>query len=167
MMPDHVDFVIAQWADAMPNLDASSMAVFGRMLRIMKQLGKARASALAPFGFREGEFDVLATLRRAGEPFRLTPTQLFTSLLVTSGAMTNRLSRLEASGLIARIPDPADKRSMMVGLTPKGLTLIEQALVVHTQTQDRMLKGLSQPQQMALQDLLRQMLAEEESAWRI
>ncbi|MGB9097434.1 MarR family winged helix-turn-helix transcriptional regulator [Erwinia sp.] len=159
-MSDHVDFVIAQWAEAMPDLDASSMAVFGRMLRIMKHLGKARASALEEFGFREGEFDVLATLRRAGSPFCLTPTQLFTSLLVTSGAMTNRLNRLEANQLIERIPDPADKRSLMVGLTPKGLELIERALVVHTQTQANLLQGLNKTQQVELENLLRLVLAE-------
>lgn len=157
-MTDHVDFVVAQWASAMPELDASSMAIFGRMLRLMKHLAKKRAEALAPFGFRDGEFDVLATLRRASAPYRLSPTQLYKSLLVTSGAMTNRLNRLEEEGLIARVADADDKRSTLVMLTPAGLAKIEQALQVHTQTQNALLATLDDRQQQQLAALLRQLL---------
>jgi cytochrome b561 len=157
-MTDHVDFVTDQWASAMPELDASSMAVFGRMLRIMKHLAKIRAEALAPFHFREGEFDVLATLRRAGAPYCLTPTQLYKSLLVTSGAMTNRLNRLADVGSIERIADPHDKRSMLVTLTEAGREKIEQALLVHTQTQNDLLATLDNVQQTQLQALLSQLL---------
>ena len=104
----------------MPELDASSMKIFGRMLRLMKHLGKEWAEAMAQFGFREGEFDVLATLRRAGEPYCLSPTQLYKPLLITSGAMTNRLSHLEQQGLIRRIADLDEKRSPIVSRTPHG-----------------------------------------------
>ena len=142
----------------MPELDASSMKIFGRMLRLMKHLGKERAQAMAQFGFREGEFDVLATLRRAGEPYRLSPTQLYKSLLVTSGAMTNRLSHLEQLGLIRRIADPDDKRSTLVSLTPHGQERIEQALIVHTQTQNALLSNLSDAQRAQLESLLRELL---------
>lgn len=157
-MHDHIDFVIGQWDNAMPELDVSSMKVFGRMLRLMKHVGKARAQALEPFGFREGEFDVLATLRRAGAPYCLSPTQLYKSLLVTSGAMTHRLSRLEQEGFIERIDDPQDKRSTLVGLTPQGQQRIEQALVVHTATQAAMLATLSSAQREALETQLRALL---------
>jgi DNA-binding MarR family transcriptional regulator len=157
-MQDHVDFVVGQWGKAMPELDASSMEVLGRMLRLLKHLAKVRAQAMAPFGFREGEFDVLATLRRAGEPYSLSPTQLYKSLLITSGAMTNRLNHLEQQGLIARISDPDDKRSTLVSLTPHGRSLIEQALVVHTATQNRLLENLSLAQREQLGSLLRQVL---------
>lgn len=162
-MADHVDFVVEQWASAMPELDASSMAVFGRMLRIMKHLATARAEALAPFGFRDGEFDVLATLRRAGKPYRLSPTQLYKSLLVTSGAMTNRLNRLEDVGSIVRMADPNDKRSMLVALTDAGLAKIEQALKVHTVTQNKLLTTLNAPQQQQLNMLLSQLLVASET----
>lgn len=162
-MADHVDFVVEQWANAMPELDASSMAVFGRMLRIMKHLATARAEALAPFGFRDGEFDVLATLRRAGKPYRLSPTQLYKSLLVTSGAMTNRLNRLEDVGSIVRMADPDDKRSMLVALTDAGLAKIEQALKVHTDTQNKLLTTLNAPQQQQLNMLLSQLLVASET----
>lgn len=157
-MQDHVDFVVGQWSRAMPELDASSMKIFGRMLRLMKHLGKEWAQAMAQFGFREGEFDVLATLRRAGEPYRLSPTQLYKSLLVTSGAMTNRLSHLEQLGLIRRIADPDDKRSTLVSLTPHGQERIEQALIVHTQTQNALLSNLSDAQRAQLESLLRELL---------
>ena len=157
-MKDHVDFVVGQWGRAMPELDASSMKIFGRMLRLMKHLGKEWAEAMAQFGFREGEFDVLATLRRAGEPYCLSPTQLYTSLLITSGAMTNRLNRLEQQGLIRRIADPDDKRSSLVSLTPRGQARIEQALLVHTQTQNALLRNLSETQRAQLESLLRELL---------
>lgn len=157
-MTDHLDFVTEQWANAMPELDASSMAIFGRMLRIMKHLAKARAEALAPFHFREGEFDVLATLRRAGAPYCLSPTQLYKSLLVTSGAMTNRLNRLADVGSITRIADPEDKRSMLVALTEAGREKIEQALFVHTQTQNDLLATLDAEQHVQLTALLSQLL---------
>ena len=78
-MNDHVDFVVAQWAQAMPSVGVTSMGVFGRMVRIQKHLERMRAEALAQYGFKEGEFDVLATLRRAGAPYRLTPTELYRS----------------------------------------------------------------------------------------
>lgn len=157
-MKDHVDFVVGQWSSAMPELDASSMKIFGRMLRLMKHLGKEWGEAMAQFGFREGEFDVLATLRRAGEPYCLSPTELYKSLLITSGAMTNRVNHLERQGLIQRVADRADKRSTLVSLTPHGKDLIERALIVHTQTQNALLKNLSDAQRAQLESLLRELL---------
>lgn len=157
-MKDHVDFVVDQWRSAMPELDASSMKIFGRLLRLMKHLGKTHTQVMAQFGFREGEFDVLATLRRAGEPYCLSPTQLYKSLLITSGAMTNRVNHLEQQGLIRRIADPDDKRSTLVSLTPQGLERIERALFVHTETQNALLRNLSDAQRAQLESLLREML---------
>lgn len=162
-MADHIDYVIKQWAQAMPALDASSMAIFGRMLRIMKNLAKTRADALAAFGFREGEFDVLATLRRAGSPYCLSPTELYQSLLVTSGAMTNRLNHLQEAGLIKRVADPADKRSMRVALTDSGREKIEQALNIHTETQNGLLAALDATQKQQLETLLSQLLIASET----
>lgn len=157
-MQDHIDFVVSQWDSAMPELDASSMRIVGRMLRLMKHLTKARSQALEPFDFHDGEFDVLATLRRAGTPYCLSPTQLYTSLLVTSGAMTHRLKRLEQRGFIARVAAPDDKRSMLVGLTPQGQHCIEQALAVHTETQNAVLAPLSAAERAALEGMLKTLL---------
>ena len=109
-MHDHIDFVVSQWDNAMPDLDTASMRIFGRMLRLMKHPAKARREALAPLGFQEGEFDVLATLRRDGSPYRLSLTQLYKSLLVTSGPMTTRLNRLEQQQLIESVAAPVDNR---------------------------------------------------------
>lgn len=161
---DHIDFVVKQWASSMPELNVSSMEVFGRMLRIMKHLSRMRAKALTEFGFHEGDFDVLATLRRAGQPYCLSPTLLYTSLLVTSGAMTNRLNRLEESGFIARVADPADKRSMLVALTETGLETIERALIFHTEMQNTLLSQLDDAQQQQLKALLSQLLMATEPA---
>ncbi|AFN57033.1 DNA-binding MarR family transcriptional regulator [Zymomonas mobilis] len=157
-MRDHVDFVVAQWADVMPELDASSMEIFGRMIRVQKHLERLRSEALSHYGFKEGEFDVLATLRRLGSPYRLTPTELYRSLLITSGAMTNRLVRLESAGMIERIADSQDKRSSQVALTEKGKALIEQAVKTHTEVQNRVLAVLEPEQCQILAGLLKKIL---------
>ena len=158
-MRDHVDFVVAQWAQAMPEVDASSMEVFGRMVRIQKHLERLRAEALEPFNFKEGEFDVLATLRRSGIPYRLTPTELYRALLITSGAMTNRLTRLESTGMVHRVVDPQDRRSLQVALTEKGKALIEQAIVTHTEVQNILLRPLGTAQQETLAELLKNIIS--------
>jgi transcriptional regulator, MarR family len=106
---------------------------------------------------------VLATLRRAGPPYCLSPTQLYKSLLITSGAMTNRLNRLEEVGSIERVADPEDKRSMLVALTDAGREKIEQALLVHTETQRDLLAMLSVDQQQQLQSLLSQLMQASEA----
>ena len=157
-MHDHIDFVVSQWDNAMPDLDASSMRIFGRVLRLMKHLAKARSQALEPFSFKEGEFDVLATLRRAGAPYSRSPTQLYQALRVTTGAMTNRLDRLEQQHLIERVAAPDDKRSMLVGLTPHGQQQIEDALRVHTATQAAVLAPLDASERAELERLLKTLL---------
>lgn len=159
-MNDHVDFVVAQWAKAMPSVDASSMEIFGRMVRIQKHLDHLRVKALAHYGFKEGEFDVLATLRRAGAPYRLTPTELYRSLLITSGAMTNRLARLESAGMVERVADSNDRRSSQVALTVQGKELIEQAVFTHTEIQERVLASLGVEQRQTLAKLLKLVLAD-------
>ena len=155
---DHVDFVVAQWAQAMPAVNTASMEIFGRMARIQKHLERVRMEALERYGFKEGEFDVLATLRRAGEPYCLTPTELYRSLLVTSGAMTHRLVRLEKAGMVARIADPEDRRSSQVALTEQGKALIEQALFTHIDVQESLLAPLTEQQRRDLAQLLKQIL---------
>lgn len=157
-MKDHVDFVVAQWAEAMPGIDASSMEIFGRMARIQKHLDRLRAEALAQYGFKEGEFDVLATLRRSGAPYCLTPTELYRSLLITSGAMTNRLTRLESAGMIERIVDEQDRRSVQVCLSERGKALIEQAVNTHTEIQNCVLAPLKAEQRQTLAGMLKSVL---------
>jgi DNA-binding MarR family transcriptional regulator len=102
--------ILEQWSRERPDLDVSAMGVIGRISRLSRHFERGLAEIFSSFGLGGGEFDVLATLRRAGEPYRLTPTELSKSLMVSSGSMTNRLDRLERAGFITRLPDPSDRR---------------------------------------------------------
>ena len=155
---DHVDFIVEQWRAVLPELDVSSMEVFGRLLHIQKQVDKVHSEDIALYGMKEGEFDVLATLYRSGKPYVLSPTNLWRSTLISSGAMTNRLSRLENAGLIKRNEDLQDKRVMLVGLTSKGLSCIEDALISHISIQKKILKSLSIDEKKDLSKLLKKLL---------
>ncbi len=152
---DRVDEIIEQWLQQRPDLDVSSMGIAGRMGRLLKHLEKARGDALARFGFKEGEFDVLATLRRAGKPHVLSPTELYRSLMLTSGAMTNRVARLESAGWVERLPNPDDGRGSAVRLTKEGLRRVDEAVVVHIATQELILGGLATTEKKQLASLLK------------
>jgi DNA-binding MarR family transcriptional regulator len=126
--PDHVDELLARWAIERPDLDTSPVAIFARVTRAAIAVDRVMADVFSPLGLNRGEFDVLVSLRRAGPPYRLNPTQLAGSLLVTSGAMTNRVDRLERAGLVARRTDPGDRRGVPVELTAGGKDLADRAL---------------------------------------
>ncbi|MBA3365130.1 MAG: MarR family transcriptional regulator [Actinobacteria bacterium] len=108
---DHVQHVLEQWRSEAPELDRSPMGVVGRISRLAQLLQAELEQIFAAHGVNGGEFDVLAALRRAGRPYRLTPTNLSKAMMVTSGGMTKRLRALEGRGLIRRVPDPSDRRS--------------------------------------------------------
>ena len=127
MTQDQVDFVLAQWAEERPDLDATPMGVIGRLARAAVYIGNALQENFDQFDLHRGEFDVLATLRRNGAPYQLTPTDLLKAMMLSSGAMTNRLDRLEKAGYIERQPNPADRRGTLVTLTETGLALINTA----------------------------------------
>lgn len=131
-----------QWARERPDLDVSPMGPIGRIKRCASLLEQSLDSNFSQFGLSVWEFDMLATLRRAGVPHRLSPTALFSALMVTSGTMTHRLKTLETRGLIERIPNEQDARSMLVQLSPKGLGLINQAVEVHVEKERALLKAL-------------------------
>lgn len=158
MEHDRVDDILAQWRRERPDLDPSPMGVIGRISRAERSLGRALEALFATFGLNRGEFDVLATLRRSGPPYRLTPTALFTELMLSSGAMTNRLDRLEQAGLIERTPDPADRRGTLVGLTPQGRELVDAAVAAHLANEQHLLHALSPAEQEQLAQLLRTLL---------
>lgn len=160
---DHVDQILAEWRRERPDLDLSAMAVIARISRASAILGRRIESVLAGYGINESGFGVLAALRRAGPPHRLTPTELYNSLLISSGAMTNRLDRLAAAGLVERIPDLEDRRSVLVGLTRRGLRIVDEALTAHTENELGLLETLSKQQKHALADALRTLLAGFES----
>ncbi|WP_035061086.1 MarR family winged helix-turn-helix transcriptional regulator [Andreprevotia chitinilytica] len=137
--PDAVDDILAQWKRERPDLDASPMGPIGRVRRCAALLQRRLDETFAEFGMTSWEFDVLATLRRAGAPHCLAPTALFSALMITSGTMTHRLQRLEASGWVARHPNPNDARSMLVQLTDAGLALINRAVEAHVENEHRIL----------------------------
>ncbi|WP_323378954.1 MarR family winged helix-turn-helix transcriptional regulator [Streptomyces smaragdinus] len=155
-MSDHVDRVLEQWARERPDLDVSPMGVIGRVSRLARVLDAELRVAFAGFDLDRGSFDVLATLRRNGSP--LTPTALMRSAMVTSGAITQRLDRLEGRGLIARTPSASDGRGVEVSLTEEGAELIDRAVEAHVANEHRILAGLTPERRAELAGGLRELL---------
>ncbi|MBK4726043.1 MarR family winged helix-turn-helix transcriptional regulator [Pantoea agglomerans] len=139
---DAVDLILEQWCRERPDLDASPMGPIGRIKRCAILLEQQLEVGFARFDLVSWEFDMLATLRRSGAPYCLSPTALFSTLMVTSGTMTHRLKRLETRGLILRTASQQDARSTLVQLTPEGLELIERAVGPHVENERQMLSVL-------------------------
>lgn len=155
---NRVKSAIAQWQREMPGLDLLPMEVVG-YLKTSQLITRNQLEAFfKTHGLQAGEFDVLATLRRAGAPYALTPTQLFGTLMVSSGGMTNRLDRLEKAGLIQRSPNPEDRRGTLVSLTEKGLELMNRLVPLHVENEARLLAALSREEQETLGRLLGKLL---------
>lgn len=157
-MGDFVDRVVEQWGRERPDLDLTPTEVVGRVDRLAVYLRRAVDDTLVDFDLHRGGFAVLAALRRSGPPYRLRPTELFTGLLSSSGAMTNRLDRLESAGLIRRVPDPDDRRGVLVELTPAGAALAEETAEAHLANEQRLLDSLTTGEQRQLAALLRTLL---------
>lgn len=144
-MTEHLDAAaraVVQWKQELPELEAENMLLIGRLKRAAALIARELEKVYGEYGLTEGSFDVLATLRRSGAPYTLTPTELFLALMVTSGTMTTRLKNLENQGLIDRLPNPDDARSMLVRLTDKGKELIEQAVFPHVENEKRLMEKL-------------------------
>ncbi|MDJ0463608.1 MarR family transcriptional regulator [Streptomyces sp. H27-C3] len=156
---DPVDAITAQWAVVRPDLETAPMAVFGRVYRIARAMGDRVEKAYVRFGISRGEFDVLATLRRSGEPYTLSPRELSATLMLTTGGMTGRLDKLERAGLLSRSPDPHDRRGLRVTLSERGLALVDEAVSAGLELQRAALDEFDEAQLEQLQELLRQMLA--------
>lgn len=156
-MADHLDRVLEQWAAVRPDLDASPMGVIGRISRLARVLDTELTRTFAEHDLDRPSFDVLATLRRNDRP--LTPAELMRSSMITSGAVTQRLDRLAARGLVMRTPSPTDGRVVHVSLTAEGLALIDRALPDHVANEHRILAELTGDDRAALTDLLRRLLA--------
>ncbi len=156
---DAVDRILEQWRRERPDLELAPMATIGRLNRCAALLQRRLDETFAEFGLNGGEFDVLATLRRAGTPHCLAPTELFCSLMVSSGTMTHRLQRLEAAGWVEREPNPKDARSLLVRLTPAGLALIDRAVSAHLDNERRILAPLKAAEQAAVDKQLIALLA--------
>lgn len=158
MQLDVVDHVLDEWRRERPDLDARALAVVGRILRLAGILERRANRALKRFAVPIWAFDVLGTLRRHGKPFSMTPTELMQSAMLSSGAMTNRIDRLEKLGLVARKPDPHDRRSLQVRLTPKGLKLVDAAAAVRFAEAADALRATSSADRKQFATLLRQLL---------
>ncbi|MDX0551937.1 MarR family transcriptional regulator [Sinorhizobium medicae] len=156
---DHVDRLRGQWARELPDLDTEAMAIFGRAKRLSNLIGPSIDATFAAFGLDRGEFDVIATLRRSGPPYRLTPTELYTSLMLSSGGLTHRLDRLEKAGLIRREKAPRDGRSVHVVLTQEGAARAEQAFRADMANERRFLEPLDAQERQMLAGLLRKLIA--------
>jgi DNA-binding MarR family transcriptional regulator len=157
-MADHVDLVLEQWSEQRPDLDASPMAVLGRLKRLAQLVDGELRRNFAAHELDSASFDVLATLRRSNAEHSLTPAGLMRSSMVTSGAITQRLDRLEARGLVTRKPSETDGRGVQVTLTEAGLTLIDQVLPTHVATEHRLLEALTADEREALAGTLRTLL---------
>lgn len=151
---DAVDRILEQWKRERPDLDCSPMGPIGRLKRCAMLLEPQIEVAFIRHDLVRWEFDMLATLRRAGAPFILSPTQLFSTLMITSGTMTHRLKALEKRGFISRLPDPNDARSMLVALTPEGRERIDEAVETHVENERQLLAGLTTAQRQQLDQSL-------------
>lgn len=157
MENDLVDQLINDWAHEMPALDTEAMGVVGRVLRLGRIFEARANAALKPFGLNYTDLDVLATLRRSGAPYRLTPKELMRSVLITSGAMTAALDRLTAAGLMERVANAADRRSTSAQLTEAGVALIEKAIIVRFKEAADAVGELSVEDRRQLERLLRKL----------
>lgn len=155
---DHVDRLRSQWARELPDLDTEPMGILGRASRLTNLHRLSMETVFAGFGLDRGEFDVIATLRRSGPPYRLTPTQIYTSLMISSGGLTHRLDRLEKAGLVRRERSQKDGRSTLVALTEAGISRVEEACRAHVANGFTFLEALDAKERILLADLLRKLL---------
>lgn len=156
---DHVARIQQAWARERPDLDVSPQGVIGRLHRLAGHLTEQLGVVYRRYGLGEGEFDVLAALRRAGEPFERAPGELAAFTMVTTGAMTKRIDRLERDGLVTRRPSMSDGRGRVVALTNAGRELIDQAFAEHMRNERRLLNLLTPDDAAHLESLLATWLA--------
>jgi DNA-binding MarR family transcriptional regulator len=157
--PDVIDKLVDDWRTARPDLDPAPLEVVGRVLVLAQHLEESVEAALAKHNLTLGQFDILATLRRHGPRGGLTPSDLLGSVLLSSGGMTARLDKLEEAGLIVRVPDPDDRRMVVIELTPKGRRVIDAATATRFAEAKASLPPLSATEMQTLAGLLRRWLA--------
>ena len=160
---DDVDEIVAAWRRERPDLDPEPLHVFSRLSRLARRLDLDRATAFGDHGIDGWEFDVLSALRRAGDPYELSPGRLVQETLVTSGTMTNRIDRLAAKGWVERAPSPTDRRGVIVRLTDAGRTAVDGAMADLLDRERDQLSELGAAEITELTALLRRLLAPFES----
>jgi len=157
--PDAVDLIVEQWRRERPDCDASPMEIFGRLVRAERLVEASQEEVFGRFGLTGPDFDVLATLRRAGEPFRLSPTELRHTTMVSSAGVTKRIDRLERMGLVRRLPDPTDRRGVLIELTARARRRVDEVVEEHLENEERLLARLSAGQRLRVAGSLRLLLA--------
>lgn len=157
MPSDSVDLILQQWKRARPDLNCASMGIVGRLGRVRNNWHAELENVFKDYGLSSIEFDILATMRRNNSS-GITPTELYKSLMISSGAVSTRIEQLVKEGLVERISSQQDRRSCKVILTNKGLDIIDRALTAHVKNMDNMLSGLSCEEQNQLANLLRKIL---------
>lgn len=154
---DEVDRIVAAWRHERPDLDVSPMEILSRVSRLSRQLDLARKTSFTDYGIEGWAFDVLSALRRSGEPYQLSPSTLLQETLVTSGTMTNRIDRLVSRDWVERLPDPGDRRGVLVRLTESGRATVDSALADLLVKEREILDGLTPAGRRKLASLLREL----------
>jgi DNA-binding MarR family transcriptional regulator len=157
---DAFDRALEQWGRERPDLDVEALVLVGRLLRAARLAEARLGEGLRAHGLERGWFDLLAPLRRAGEPYELNPTHLMRATMLSSGGMTKRLDRLADTDLIERRPDPNDRRGTLVRLTPRGKAVVDAALVDHLANEEEILTPLTPEERESLDRILRKLLAQ-------
>ena len=158
-MRDEVDELVEAWGRERSDLDLGPVEVFSRISRLARHLDLARRQAFAAHAIESWEFDVLAALRRAGGDYQLSPGRLLRETLVTSGTMTNRVDRLAARGLVERLPDPHDRRGVLVRLTAQGRSTVDGAFEALLEAEGQLLADLPAQDRTRLAALLRTLMS--------
>ncbi|MDO7883596.1 MarR family winged helix-turn-helix transcriptional regulator [Salinibacterium soli] len=159
MTPDHVSRIQEQWRRERPDLDVAPLGVIGRLHRLANRLTDELVAVYRQHGLGEGEFDVLAALRRQGHPFELAPGELADHTMVTTGAMSKRVDRLEDAGLVSRRASEHDGRARVVALTDRGREVIDAAFADHMANEQRLLAEVPERDRATLERILREWLA--------
>lgn len=158
-LADAADDILEQWSSERPELDTASLGIVIRVLALAREYQRDAALALADLDLELFEYDALSALRRQGKPFALPATTLARETDLSSGAMTNRIDRLEARKLVTRVQDPQDRRTVVVRLTAAGKRLIDQAVGLRLDVADRSMRELDTAQRRQLEKLLRRLCA--------
>lgn len=155
---DVIDRIRRQWVEQLPEIDTSPLETIGRVLRVHLLAEAEIRRTLREHALDIRGFDVLATLRRSGAPFKMTPTHLYRELALTSGAMTHLMDALERARFLKRAPDPADRRGTLAMLTRRGRDVVQKAMRAHMEREAEMVAPLSRPERIQLAQLLKKIL---------
>jgi DNA-binding MarR family transcriptional regulator len=155
---DSIEALLAEWRRERPDLDPSPFGIFGRIWRLSATMLSDAEKWLAPAGLSFESFSLIVTLRRSGPPYELNPTAFYRESLLSSGAITNRIDRVEAEGLVKRLPDPNDRRGTLVRLTPKGRALADRAIKLHFTALTESLSDIAPGERKQLAKLLSKLL---------